>query len=371
MQNANLKRTPLYESHVNRGGKMVAFAGWEMPVQYSGVIPEHQAVRQRGGFFDVSHMGEIVVTGPEAQAAINYLTCNDLSKLYPGKAQYNAIITPLGGVVDDIIVYKYSDERFLICVNASNSDRDFEWFLRNNRFKAEIRNASSDYGQIAVQGPMAAVLMDRIAPDSKSSELKYFHFREAKLWGYPVIIARTGYTGEDGFEIFTPWNDTPVIWDRLLAEGETLGMLPIGLGARDSLRLEACYPLHGHELSEEISAIESGLGWIVKLGKGDFIGREVLEKQVESGSPRSLAAFMVEDAGIVRQGDPIFRAADGSDQIGAATSGTKTPTLNRALGLALITSGSAKEGESVFAEVRGKRIRCRIVKKPFYSVSGR
>lgn len=364
MNDMNLKRTPLYQRHVDLGGKIVPFAGWELPVQYTGVIPEHHAVRQASGLFDVSHMGEVFVTGPEAEKAIDALTCNDVKTLVDGKAQYSAITNEQGGVVDDIIVYRYSPRKYLICVNAANSDKDFQWFLDHNRFDAEFTNKSSLYGQIALQGPKALKILSAAQGFSDIGGLAYFHFTERELFGVDVIVARTGYTGEDGFELFVPWDETVSVWDNLLEIGSAEGLAPAGLGARDSLRLEACLPLHGHELGDDISAYESGLGWIVKLNKGDFVGKEALAEQRANGIPRGLAGFFVDDPGIVRHGDSLLSVE--GQAVGQCTSGTKTPTVNRALGLGLVKTDYAKEGTSIVAAVRGKNLRCTVVKRPFY-----
>ena len=360
---SELKRTPLFEEHQRLGGKIVGFAGWELPVQYSGVIAEHNAVRSAAGLFDVSHMGEIFVRGPQAEAAINALTCNDVSKLSDGKAHYSAITNERGGVVDDIIVYRYNPQLYLICVNASNSDCDFEWFTKHNRFDAQFENKSSEFGQIALQGPQAEKILSLLEPKVKS--LEYFHFFESEVAGVPAIIARTGYTGEDGFELFVPAALTAQLWRKLLEIGAPHGLIACGLGARDSLRLEACYPLHGHELSQDISAIESGIGWVVKLDKGDFTGREPLARERANGAARALIGFFVEDAGIVRENEKLFNAA--GEQIGYSTSGTKTPSVGRALGMALVRKEYSAIGTEFFAEVRGRRLRCKVVKRPFYS----
>lgn len=364
MTSEQLKRTPLYEAHKRLGGKLVGFAGWELPVQFSGIIAEHNAVRQAAGIFDVSHMGEIFVTGPEAEAALNFLTCNDVRALYDGRAQYSAITNEKGGVVDDIIVYRFSREKYLLCVNASNISRDFDWLVKHNRFNAKFENKSQEYGQIAVQGPKAAGIVAKLLGRPEILDVKYYHFAESEFAGVPLILARTGYTGEDGFEIFCPAAETEKIWSGLIEVGEPEGLKPCGLGARDSLRLEAAFPLHGHELSEDVSAIESGLGWVVKTDKGDFIGREALIAQRENGSPRSLIGFFVTDPGIVREKEKVF-SADGRE-IGITTSGTKTPTINRALGLALVASNEAKVGANICVEVRGRKLNCEIVKRPFY-----
>ncbi len=361
----SLKRTPLYEAHKALGGKIVPFAGWELPVQYSGVIAEHAAVRERAGLFDVSHMGEIVVTGTQAQAALQSMTCNDLGALTDGKALYSAIINEKGGVVDDIIIYRYTSERFFLCVNASNTDKDFDWFIKHNKFQdAEFLDRSKEIGQIALQGPKSQAILQKVPGGEKVGDLKYFHFVEATIVGVKVIVARTGYTGEDGFEIFIPIAQTEKVWNALLEHGKAEGLIPCGLGARDSLRLEACYPLHGHELSDEISAIESGLGWIVKPDAGEFIGRPILVEQKKNGAPRSLVGIFLDDPGISRQGDKVFQEGK---EIGVVTSGTKTPTVNRALALALIESGAKAEGTKLEVEVRGKRLAAHIVKRPFYS----
>lgn len=359
-----MKTTPLYETHKALGGKIVTFAGWELPVLYAGVIPEHTATRTKAGLFDVSHMGEIFVTGPEAEKALMYLTSNNVSTLYDGKAQYGAILNEKGGVVDDIIVYRYNKERFLICVNASNADKDFAWFTSHNTFNAKFENKSTSFGQIALQGPNAVKIIQSIPGLKEAATLQYFHFKDLSVSGVPIIAARTGYTGEDGFEFFIPADATVSIWNLLLEAGQSHGLVPCGLGARDSLRLEACYPLHGHELGDDISALESGLAWVIKFDKGDFIGKSVLKREKEEGIKRSLAGFYVTDPGIVRENDKLF-SADGTE-IGKVTSGTKTPTLNRALGLALIDKQSSAVGTKVYAEVRGKKLACEIVSKPFY-----
>lgn len=364
MSGENLKRTPLFECHRELGGKLVPFAGWELPVQYSGVIQEHQAVRQKAGIFDVSHMGEVFVVGAEAEKAIDAMTCNNVASLTDGKAQYSAIINPRGGVVDDIIVYRYSPRRYLICVNASNADKDFAWFCEHNKFDCEFRNKSAEFGQIALQGPLASKILSSVAGLSDIASLPYFHFQDRKAFGCDVIVARTGYTGEDGFEIFVPTSETPKAWRELLAAGTPHGMIPAGLGARDSLRLEACLPLHGHELSDDLTAYESGLGWIVKLTKGEFIGRDTLAKEKEAGSARGLVGFYVDDPGIARHGDKIFDA--NGLEIGWVTSGTKTPTVNKALGMAVVAAAYTKENSSLFIEVRGKRLAAHVVKRPFY-----
>ncbi|NLF25656.1 MAG: glycine cleavage system aminomethyltransferase GcvT, partial [Deltaproteobacteria bacterium] len=290
----DLKRTPLYEDHQKLGAKLVEFAGWELPVRYSGVVEEHHTVRRAAGLFDICHMGEIRVSGPEAEAALNYLSCNNVTALSDGRAQYSAILNPEGGVVDDIIIYRLAKERYLVCVNAANAAKDFAWFCSHNRFNASFVDASAGTGLLALQGPAAQEVLRAYAPALDLSGLKYFHCKEVVLEGLPAMVARTGYTGEDGFELYVPWEEVAELWRSLLKVGESFGLKPIGLGARDSLRLEACYSLYGHELREDRSALESGLGWIVKFSKGDFIGREALLKEHASGPKRKSVGFFVE-----------------------------------------------------------------------------
>jgi len=357
-------KTPLYSLHKELGAKFTPFAGYSMPVQYKGVIEEHQAVREAAGLFDVSHMGEFFFTGPEAERTLNYLTCNDLAKLKDGGAQYSAFTTPSGGIVDDIIIYRFSAENFLVCVNAANRAKDLAWVEENNRFGAEITDKSDDYAQVAIQGPKAREIFFKLVGDDEIRELKPFHFLVRELFGTKVIIARTGYTGEDGFELFIVPHVAAEIWKSLLTCGAQAGIESCGLGARDSLRLEACYPLHGHELSEEITAIESGLGWIVKPDSGEFIGKEVLQAQKQSGAPRALVGFFVSDPGIARHGDLVF--SESGEEIGFVTSGTKTPTVGKALGLALVKKEFSKTGTNIFCQVRSRKLKSEIVKKPFY-----
>jgi len=363
-----MKRTPLYDQHVALGGKIVEFAGWDMPVQYSGVIAEHQAVRNSVGLFDVSHMGEIWVTGNEAESALESLTCNRVNGLYDGKAQYSAILNDAGGVIDDIIIYRFSRDRFLLCVNASNAEKDFAWLSKRNSTSAEFTNVSNDFGQIALQGPKAHLVLKQFVPSDRVENLKYFHFLEHEALGTSLIIARTGYTGEDGFEIFVPAAKTAEAWNAFLNAGKIHGILPCGLGARDSLRLESALPLHGHELGEDISALESGLGWIVKFDKGDFVGRNALEQQ-RTDPPRRLVGFLLDEAGIARHGDSVAEPGSTDAIIGTVTSGTKTPTINVALGMALVKSGFHELNAPLSFVVRGRAIKGHIVKLPFYKRS--
>ena len=291
------------------------------------------------------------------------MTCNDLKVMYDGRCQYNALTNERGGLVDDIIIYRYNPEKYLLCVNASNSDKDFQWLSSHNRFDCSIVNKSADYGQLALQGPRAGNVLRRVCGDAPLS-LKSYHFMECTVEGTLLIVARTGYTGEDGFELFVPWQKSVWLWQKLMSAGAADGIKPIGLGARDSLRLESSYSLYGHELGDDISAIESGLAWIVKCEKGPFCGSEVICSHKTKGAPRSLVGFFVDEPGIVRNPDKIF-STDGKE-IGYVTSGTRSPTLEKSLGMALVDSRYAAIDTPIYAEVRGRKLKCHVVKKPFY-----
>ncbi len=336
-----------------------------MPVLYEGLIPEHNATRQAAGLFDVSHMGEIRVRGPEALEALNYLSTNDVSAIADGQAQYGAILNDKGGVVDDIIIYRFSQDNFLICVNASNADLDFEWLKSRNKHQAEFTNESAEWSQIAIQGPKAVEIAEKFF-GIQLSDLKYFRFRSQAYNGSELILARTGYTGEDGLEIFMPNSLAQDLWFGLLEEGQAQGLKPCGLGARDTLRLEAALPLHGHELSPDITAIESGISRFISFNKGDFIGRQALIDKQAADESYKLIGFELNESGIARAGDKLF---NGDTEIGYVTSGTKTPTVNKAIGLALVKTGKDFEpaaGTKILAEIRGKKINSAIISIPFY-----
>lgn len=358
-----MRKTFLYDEHLRLGARMVEFAGWQMPVQYEGVIEEHLAVRENVGIFDVSHMGEIFFRGPRALEDLQWLTSNDVSKLSAGEAQYSLLLNPQGGVVDDIIVYCIEKgETYLVCVNASNTEKDFQWMTKNSK-GATIENESPKWSQVAVQGPKAALLISRIFA-KEIVNLAYFHFapvtREGKTW----YVARTGYTGEDGFEVFLP-NDAAVsFWRELLEKGQDLGVKPIGLGARDTLRTEMKYPLHGNEISDDVSALESGVGWAIKFQKGDFIGRAQLESQ-RGQIKRKLVGFKIVDKGIPRHGYPLI-SFDNSE-IGKVTSGTMSPSLREPIGIAIISKEWADEGKEFNVQIRGRLARAHVVKTPFVS----
>lgn len=349
-----MKQTPLNAAHRRLGARMVDFAGWEMPVQYSGVREEHMAVRTKCGLFDVSHMGEIEIAGPEALAIVQKVTCNDASKLTPGQSQYSAFLTERGTFVDDVIVNRLADDRFLICVNASNADKDFEWVRPHGTKTTAIVNASDQWALIAVQGPQA---VNRVRAIHESPlPARPFTFIETTLFGVPVLLSRTGYTGEDGFEIYAPWNDAEKLWTALI----DAGALPCGLGARDTLRLEAALALYGHEIDAQTTPYEAGLGWIVKMEKGDFIGRGALR---EAPIRKQLIGIEMREPGIARQGNDIYH--DGQ-KVGAVVSGTKAPFLDRAIATGFVPPDFAAVGTKLEIDIHNKTRHAEVVSMPFY-----
>ena len=341
---------------------MVEFAGWEMPVQYSGVIDEHLAVRTRAGLFDVSHMGEIEVRGPAALELCQKITANDVSRMKRQQAQYNLLMNENGGIVDDVIFYRVETNYFLICVNASNSDKDFAWIKKYAGSEVEIRNASLDYAQLALQGPLAQQILQPLTPLSLG-EIKPFFFASSAVSSIRCLIARTGYTGEDGFELYCDSADGEKLWQVLLKNGRPMGLEPAGLGARDTLRLETAYPLYGHELDDTTTPLEAGLEWVVKLAKGPFIGRDVLLQQKEEGVKRKLVGLELLEPGIARSDYPLSK---GENNIGRVTSGTKSPTLGKAIALGYVSAEESQIGNTVEVEIRSRRLRARIVPVPFY-----
>jgi aminomethyltransferase len=356
-------RTPLYDSHVKAGGRIVEFAGWEMPVQYIGILDEHEAVRTRAGLFDVSHMGEVVFRGPRAAEALGRLFTNDLSKLADGQAQYGCLCRPSGGIVDDVIVYRRGAEDWLVCVNAGNRQKDFEWLRAGEGPGCAVRNESDDWAQIAIQGPKAAGIVQRLSKDDLLG-VKTFHFRPAEVAGVSCIAARTGYTGEDGFELFCLPDKAARLWDALIAGGAADGLIPAGLGARDSLRLESAYRLYGSDMDDETTPLEAGLAWVVKLDKGDFIGRDALLAQKAAGLPKKLVGFTLTERGIPRHGYPVLREGK---VVGVVTSGTQSPSLKIPVGLAYVPVELAVEGATFAVEIRGRAVAAKAVKTPFYS----
>lgn len=364
---SELKRTPLNSVHRTMGGRMVDFGGWDMPVQYpAGTIEEHLRTRNHAGLFDVSHMGEIDVRGAEAIALVNYLASNDASKLIDGQAQYSALTTPDGTVVDDLLVYRFAADHLLLVVNAGTTEKDWEWITSHrNEQTAELKNVSSDYCQLALQGPDALGILQQLT-DVALAEIKYYHFTEGQVDGVPAIVSRTGYTGEDGFEVYAAADKAERIWNKLLDAGDygsDTGVLPCGLAARNTLRLEAGMALYGHEIDESTTLLEANLGWICKLSKGDFIGREVLAKQKEAGVRRRLVGFEVTERGIARDGQEVVV---NGERMGKVTSGSPAPYLKKNIGMAYLPTESATDGRQIQIDVRGKLVGAEIVKTPFY-----
>ncbi|OWA36585.1 glycine cleavage system protein T [Saccharibacillus sp. O16] len=361
----SLKRTPLYPLYAETGEpRCIDFGGWELPVQFYGIQKEHEAVRERAGLFDVSHMGEFLLAGPGVCDFISALTTGDIAALEDGQAVYTFMCYENGGIVDDLIVYRLGTDSYMLVVNAGNLDKDAEWIKSHLPESVEFRDVSNDTALIALQGPAAAQILRKVSDTEGLEDLKPFHFiAQASVGDVPALISRTGYTGEDGYEIYVSAAGSAEIWRALIAAGEEFGLLPCGLGARDTLRFEAKLPLYGQELSADITPLEAGLGYFVKLGKGDFIGREALAAQKEAGVPRKLVGLEMIDRGIARSHYPVFA---GDRQIGEVTTGTQSPTLKRNLALALIEAEYAPLGTQIEVEIRGKKLKAEVVKAPFY-----
>ncbi len=359
-----MKTTPLYEKHLELSGKIIDFSGWALPVEYSGILSEHEAVRTKSGLFDVSHMGEITVKGEEAEKFLQMIVTNDVSVLTDGQIAYTTMCYPTGGVVDDLLVYKNSDEDFLLVVNASNTDKDFEWLESHISGKVEVKNVSPFYAQLALQGPKAQTILQKFVKE-ELNDLKFYHFKSnMDVGGISVLVSRTGYTGEDGFELYFASEDGPQMWDMLLETGKDEGLVPAGLGARDTLRFEAGLPLYGQEIDKDITPLEAGLGFCVKLAKDDFIGKEALVKQKSEGLKRKSVGFEMIDRGIPRSHYDVY--ADGK-KVGYVTTGSYSPTLKKNIGLALIDADYTKEGTEIEILIRGKNLKAQIIKKPFYA----
>jgi aminomethyltransferase len=361
---APLKRTPLYQAHVKAGARMVPFGGWEMPVQYTGIIEEHRTVRAAVGLFDVSHMGEFEVEGPGAFAALQRLTTNDVAALQVGQIQYSLFCYPSGTIVDDLTVYRMGDARYLLTVNAGNIDKDWAWVTEQTRDlkDARWRNASEGTGLIAVQGPKAEALVGRLA-DRDVARVGYYRFERGAVAEVPALISRSGYTGEDGFELYAPADQTEKLWTALLAAGRADGAAPIGLGARDTLRLEMKYALYGNDIDETTNALEAGLGWVVKPAKGDFIGREALEKVRAEGVRRKLVGLEMTERAVARHGYPALK--DGR-AVGTVTSGSYGPSVDRYIAMAYVETALAGADTELTVEIRGQAKPARVVKTPFY-----
>ena len=354
-----LKKTPLNQVEKDLGGKMVDFGGWELPVQFTGIIEEHEAVRTRCGIFDVSHMGELTVKGPQALKLLQDTTCNDVSKLEDGRAQYNGLLYPNAGFVDDILIYRIDADDYFVVVNASNTEKDYEWAAQSAKgMDVEVKNVSADYAQLAVQGPEAERILQPMT-DVDLSQMKYYRFAMGKVYGVPAIVSRTGYTGEDGFELYLAPDAGPNVMRKLVESG----VKPCGLGARDTLRLEAKMALYGNDIDQTTTPIEADLSWIVKLDKGDFQGRDVLQREKTEGPKRKLVGFEMIDRGIARHGHPVV---DGKEEIGTVTSGTHSPTLKKSIGLAYLPLDRSAQGSEFTVLIRGKEARARVVPTPFY-----
>jgi len=359
---ANYKRTSLYAEHKALGARLIPFGGWEMPVEYSGIAKEHTAVRTAAGLFDVSHMGEFEVRGPEALDLIQVISTNDASKLVDGQAQYSAMAYPHGGVVDDLLVYRHNAEHFMVVVNAANIDKDFEWMNSHNQLDASIDNVSDDVTLLALQGPKA---IDILQPwtDVPLAGLAYYHFSRGKVLNVDAIVSRTGYTGEDGFELYFSAGKSEPVWKGILEAGGPLGLLPAGLGARNTLRLEAKMLLFGNDMDGTTTLLEAGLGWIVKFDKGQFIGRDALLKQKQEGVRRRLVGFEMLGRDIARDRYPVFIHGR---EAGHVTSGSPSITLKKNIGLAYLPAEHASIGASFHVSVRSKLSEARIVRTPFY-----
>ena len=360
-----LKRTPLYDLHLESGGRMVEFGGWEMPVQYRSIIEEHQAVRTRAGLFDVSHMGEFRIEGPGALDFLQHLVPNNVAKLEINQTLYTQLCLPNGGTIDDCTLYRLGDQRYLLVVNASTCDKDWAWVNQHapNFDLTKLENATYEMALFAFQGPLAETILQPLA-DSDLSSIPYYHCRPGAIAGVAALISRTGYTGEDGFELYHDATDAQKLWRTILEAGSAHGVLPIGLGARDTLRLEAGFCLYGHELTEEITPLEAGLGWSVKLDKGvDFIGRAALVQQREAGLNRKRIGIVMADRSVPRAGYALL--ADGQP-VGELTSGTLGPSLNKTIGMGYVHLHYAKPGTALEVDIRGKRAGAAVVSLPFY-----
>jgi aminomethyltransferase len=358
-----VKKTRLNSSHKKLGAKMIEFFGWEMPLEFSGVIDEHLAVRQKAGLFDVSHMGEIVISGRQALDFVQYLTPNDAARLTPEKAQYSCLTTPQGTFVDDLLVYCLNPEKYLLVVNCSNSDKDCEWILSHKEgFEVEVENKSDDYTQLALQGPRALEVLEALI-DVNLEEMNSFGSSWGKIEGEEVLVSRTGYTGEDGFEIYTLSSRPEKIWDAILERGKAFAVVPVGLGARDTLRLEARLMLYGNDIDETTTVLEAGLGWLVKYKKGEFLGRDALLKQKEEGIKRRLVGFELVERGIARQHYPVF--VEGK-KVSEVCSGTFSPYLKKSIGLAYLPLEYKEIGTELEIEIREKKVKAQVVPTPFY-----
>lgn len=357
-----MKKTTFYNIHEKLGAKMVKFAGYYMPIQYNSILAEHKVVRNAVGVFDVSHMGEVFVTGEKALDFVQHITINDASKLFPGRVQYSAMLYPDGGIVDDLLVYKFSDKKFMLVINASNMEKDFHWMQANNKFGVELSNQSDEYSLLAVQGPFSKEVVQAIC--NKELDMEYYHFFEGKIAGIDMIISRTGYTGELGYELYFKGNaeDAEKVWNKVFEAGEKYGIKPTGLGCRDSLRLEMGYCLYGNDIDATTNPLEANLGWITKINKGDFIGRDVLLNVKAEGLKRKLVPISTDEKTFPRHGYDL--TVDGK-KVGTVTSGTVSPILDKPIALGYVDFEHSKEGSTVNFLIRGKEIPAKVVTLPF------
>jgi aminomethyltransferase len=364
---ADLMKTPLHAWHVEHGGRMVEFGGWHMPVQFAGIVSEHNAVRQRAGLFDVSHMGEIRVTGGDALAFVQKLVTNDMGNLEVGQARYTVMTNFEGGIIDDLLVYRLDEEDFLLVVNAATTPKDVAWVKEQaaqTDGDLEVEDQSSHWAQLAIQGPSSEAILAKVVPLDLSS-IRYYRFNRTQFDGLDALVSRTGYTGEDGFEVYLPADGAVALADALMAAGEREGLQAIGLGARDTLRLEAGMLLYGHDMDATRSPVEARLNWVVKAGKGDFNGKQALLDEMDQGTQELLAGFVIDGRGLPRHGYPILDANDGAE-IGMVTSGSHSPTLQQGIGLGYLTSEFAQPETKIAIEIRGKAVPATVVKTPFY-----
>ncbi|WP_456274066.1 glycine cleavage system aminomethyltransferase GcvT [Bacillus sp. AK031] len=362
---SQLNRTPLFEVYKENGGKCIDFGGWELPVQFSSIKEEHEAVRTKAGLFDVSHMGEVEVKGSGALDYLQKMMTNDISRIKDGGAQYTAMCYQNGGTVDDLLVYKIEDDHYLLVVNAANIEKDYQWLEEHVEENVELKNLSEEYAQLAIQGPLAEQILQKLAQGTTLRDIGFFKFQnEVELNGVKALVSRTGYTGEDGFEIYCPAESASKLWRDILEAGEPEGILPCGLGSRDTLRFEANLALYGQELTADITPIEAGIGFAVKVDKeADFYGKEILTKHKKEGAPRKLVGIEMLERGIPRHGYKVF---NNDEEIGEVTTGTQSPTLKKNIGLALVKAEYSELDTELFVEIRGKKLMAKVVPTPFY-----
>ncbi|GJL77111.1 MAG: aminomethyltransferase [Nitrospinaceae bacterium] len=357
-----LKTTPLFETHKKLGAKLAPFAGWHMPIQYAGVIQEHLCVRNGVGIFDVSHMGEIDIRGKESKKLLQKLITNDIEKMSDHSILYTVMCYENGGIVDDLLVHRYSEDHYFLCVNAGNSEKDFQWVQKIAApYNVEVRDISSEIAQLAIQGKDAEPLLQKLC-DAPLSDVEYYHFKKVKIHHNDCLISRTGYTGEDGFEIYLSFNQAESLFQMILDAGKSFDIQPIGLAARDTLRLEMGYALYGNDITSDTSPLEAGLGWVVKLDKEDFVGRERLKNQKETGLTRKLAGIKLLDRGVPRPHYPVYSE---DEVVGELTSGTFSPSLNVGIGLCYLSTERATVGSRVSVGIRNQKVPAEIVKPPF------